>query len=163
MARVHGLEHVQRLATTALADDDPLRAHTERVDDEALNRDLALAVDVLGSGLQATDVLLVQLQLGGVLDGDDSVLDGDEARQDVEEGRLACAGASRDDDVGLREDCGLQEAETGLVACAEADEVLDLVGVARELADGEQRPVQRERADDGVDTGAVGETRIAQG
>src|SRR6266540_2324961 len=41
--------------------------------------------------------------------------------------------------------------------------VFDLVGVARELADGEQRAVQRERPDHGVDTRAVGEPGVTQG
>src|SRR5207302_2820473 len=53
VAGVHGLEHVERLSTTTLTYDDPLRAHTQRVDDQSLDRDLAFAVDVLRPRLQA--------------------------------------------------------------------------------------------------------------
>ena len=116
----------------------------------------------LRSRLQAADVLLVQLQLGGVLDGDDAVFDRDEAGQHVQEGGLAGAGAARDDDVGLGEHGRLQEAEAGLVAAAEPDEVFDLEGVPRELANREQRAVQRERPDDRVDTGAVGQSSVTK-
>ena len=40
--------------------------------------DRALALDVGRARLQGDDVLLVQLQLGGVLDGDDALVVGDE-------------------------------------------------------------------------------------
>ena len=61
--------------------------------------------------LQRHDVLLAQLQLGGVLDGDDALVVRDERRQHVEQGGLAGAGAARDDDVQPRLDTGAQEVE----------------------------------------------------
>jgi len=78
VARVHGLEHVQRLRRTALADDDAIRAHTERVADQLSDGDGALALDVGWAGLQRDDVFLPELQLGGILDGDDALVVGDE-------------------------------------------------------------------------------------
>src|ERR1017187_4352439 len=94
MARVHGLEHVQRFTATALSDDDSIRAHTQRVDDQLADRDAPLAVDVRGTSLEAADVLLVQLELGRIFNGDDAFVDGDEARAHVEERRLAGAGST---------------------------------------------------------------------
>ena len=107
-------------------------------------------------------MLLVELKLSRVFDGHDAVLDRDEARKHVEEGRLTGAGASRHDDVGLREHSCLQESKTSLVAGAETNEVLDLEGIARKLADGEQRAVKRERPDDRVDAGTIGEPGVAE-
>src|SRR5713226_9188611 len=162
VAGVHGLEHVERLAAAAFADDDSFRAHAQGVDHETLNRDLTLTVDVFGARLHAAHVLLVELKLGRVLDGDDAVLDRDESREDVEERGLPGARPAGDDDVGLGEHSCFQETEARLVAGTESDEVLDLVGVARELPDCEQGPIERQRANDRVDTGAVGEAGIAE-
>ena len=52
-----------------------------------------------GPGLQAHDVVLVQLELGGVLDRDDPLVVGDERGQHVQRRRLAGAGAAGDQDV----------------------------------------------------------------
>ena len=59
----------------------------------------ALALDVRRARLEAHDVSLAQHQLGRVLDRDDPLLVGDEAREHVEQRRLARAGAAGDDDV----------------------------------------------------------------
>ena len=97
------------LAAAALADDDPVGPHAKRVSDEVADRDRALALDVRRAGLEADDVFLRQLQLGGVLDGDDALALGDERREDVQERRLAGAGAARDEDVQLALDARLEE------------------------------------------------------
>src|SRR6185312_7665118 len=78
VAGVHGLEHVQGLAGTALPDDDPVRPHAQGVADELADRDRALPLDVGGAGLERDDVLLAELQLGGVLDRDDALVVRDE-------------------------------------------------------------------------------------
>ena len=46
MSGRHGLEHVQRLTGTTLADDDPVGPHVHRVPQQALDRDLAFAFEV---------------------------------------------------------------------------------------------------------------------
>ena len=68
VAGVHGLEHVERLARAALPDHDAVGPHAQAVADELANRDGALALDVRRSRLEGDDVLLPQLELGGVLD-----------------------------------------------------------------------------------------------
>ena len=73
VAGVHRLEHVERLGAADLADDDPVGPHAQRVADELADRDLAVALDVLRARLEAEDVVLVELELGGVLDRDDPV------------------------------------------------------------------------------------------
>ena len=60
MARVHGLEHVDRLGATTLADDDAVGAHTQAVADEVADRDLALALDVRRARLERDHVLLAR-------------------------------------------------------------------------------------------------------
>ena len=101
MPGIHRREHVERFRPADLADDDPIRAHAQRVADEIANQHLALALDVRRPRLEPDHVLLLQLQLGGVLDGDDPLVVPDVARQCVEHRRLADAGASGDEDVEL--------------------------------------------------------------
>ena len=74
VAGVHGLEHVERGGVTDLADDDAVGAHAQRVLDEVADGDRALALDVGRAGLEAQHVVLVQPELGGVLDGDDPLV-----------------------------------------------------------------------------------------
>ena len=62
-------------------------------------RHLARALDVGRAGLQPDHVRLAQLELGRVLDGDDPLGGRDERGQDVEQRRLAGAGAAGDQDV----------------------------------------------------------------
>ena len=73
VAGVHGLQHVQHLGGADLADDDAVGAHTQGVAHQIAGHDLAPPLDVGRPGLQAHHVLLLQLQLGGVLDGDDAL------------------------------------------------------------------------------------------
>src|SRR5207302_4359033 len=85
-----------------------------------------------------------------------------ESREDVEKRDLAGAGTTRNDDVGLGQHGRRHEAEAGLVAAAEPDQVVDLEGIARELADSEQRAVERQWADNSIDAGAVGHAGVAE-
>src|SRR6266550_4819539 len=80
------------------ADHDAVRAHAQRVAHEVADRDLALALDVRRARLERDDVRLLELELGGVLDGDDPLLERDEPGQRVEERRLARARPARDHD-----------------------------------------------------------------
>ena len=104
VAGVHRLQHVERLAAAALADDDPVGPHAQGVAHQVADGDLARALDVGRPRLQRDDVLLLELQLGRVLDGDDALVVGDEAREHVEQRRLAGAGAAGDEDVQPRLD-----------------------------------------------------------
>ena len=74
LAGGHGLDHVQGLARTALADDDPVGPHVQGVAEQVPHRDLALALEVGRAGLEGDHVLLAELELGGILDGDDPIV-----------------------------------------------------------------------------------------
>ena len=54
-----------------------------------------------GRASSGEHVVLVELELLGVLDGDDALVAGDERRQHVEHRRLAGAGTAGHDDVQL--------------------------------------------------------------
>ena len=156
----HRLEHVERLAGTTLADDDPVGAHVHRVPQQVADRDLALALEVRRARLERDHVLLAELELGRVLDRDDPLVVGDERREDVEGRRLAGAGAARDEDVEAGLDAGPQELEHLRRRRPEADEVVDGERLGRELPDGDDRPDQRQRRDDRVDARAVGQAGV---
>ena len=110
--------------------------------------------------ITAGDVFLVQLQLGGVFDGDDAFVGRNERRQHIQGRGLAGAGAARDQDVEPALDAAAQELGELRRHRAEADQVVDLIGISRELADRQQRAVDRDRRHDRVDAAAVGEARV---
>ena len=74
VAGVHGLEHVQRLSAPDLAYDDAVGAHAQGVPHQVADGHLAPTLDVRRPVFEADDVLVVQLQFGGVLDGDDALV-----------------------------------------------------------------------------------------
>ena len=163
VTRVHGLEHVERLSGTTLADHDAVGAHAEGVLDQITDRDLALALDVRGTSLQGQHVVLVQLELLCIFHRDDALVCGDEGGEHVQRGRLAGTGTARHEDVELADHHGLEEPGRGGVQGAEPDQVVDLVRVLGELPDGEEGPADGERVDHRVDAGAVGEAGVAEG
>ncbi len=101
--------------------------------------DQADALEVGRPGLQADDVRLLQLQLGGVLAGDDALVRLDEARQAVEQRGLARAGAARDHDVAADPADDLEELRALRRDRTELGELVEGELVALELADGERR------------------------
>ena len=160
VARVHRLEHVERLGAANLADDDPVGPHAERVADEIADRDLALALDVLRPRLEPEHVPLVELELGRVLDRDDPVAVGHRLGEGVQKRRLAGAGAARDQDVQLRLDAALEERGRVFGDRPDLDQLRHVESVLRELADRQQRPRQGQRRDDRVHARAVGQARV---
>ena len=94
VAGVHGLEQVEGFRAAHLADDDPVRAHAQAVLDGVAHGHLALTFEVRRARLQAHHMGLLQLQLRGVLAGDDALVRLDIDGQAVEQGRLPRAGAA---------------------------------------------------------------------
>jgi hypothetical protein len=94
VARVHGLEHVEGLAATNLTDDDAVGSHTQSVSHQVADPHLALAFDVRRTRFEWEHVLLVELELFRVLDGDDALVVRNEAREHVEQRGLAGTGTT---------------------------------------------------------------------
>src|SRR4030081_3740543 len=161
LARAHGLEHVQSLTTTTLTDDDAVGTHTQTALDQLANRYRALAFDVGRAGLELDPVRLLQLQLGGILAGDEALGLRNERGQDVQQSRLAGAGATRDQDVESRPHA---RAEEGHQFRARRAEAVDDIGrsplLLGELSDREARTFERDGRNDHVDTRAVLQARV---
>ena len=162
MARVHRLQHVEGLARTTLADHDAIGAHTQRVLHQVTDGDLAATFDVRRPGLHREHVLLVKLELLRIFNGDDAFVFGNERRQHVERRRLTGAGAARHDHVELADHARLQEPRRVRRHGAEANQIVDLQRILRELADRQERSADRQRLDDRVHTRTVGKAGIAQ-
>ena len=161
VAGVHGLQQVERLGSAHLADDDALRPHAQAVAHQVAHGDLAFAFEVGRPRLQPHHVRLLQLQLGRVLAGDDALVVVDVAGQAVEQRGLAGAGAAGDQGVDPAAADDLEDLGALGRDRAELDQLLEGELVLLELADGERRPVDRERRNDDVDARAVGQARVA--
>ncbi len=160
VTRVHRLEHVQGLAATHLTHHDAVRPHTQGVDDQLANAHRALPLDVRGTGLEPDHVPLLELQLRRVLNGDDPLVAGEEARHDIEQRRLPRRGAPRDDDVEPRLHASAEELDHLLRDAPHANQIIRQVRRRGELADADARTVQGQWRDDDVDAGAVGQAGV---
>jgi hypothetical protein len=105
-------------------------------------------------------VPLPKLQLCGVFNRHHALVARDEARKDIEQRRLACAGASRHDDVQPRLDGATQELEHRTGQRLAIDQVVSAKTVRAETANRHRRSVESQRRNDHVDAGAVFQSRI---
>ncbi len=137
------------------ADDDPVRPHPQRVADEVADGDLAFPLEVRVRALQRNHMLLAELQLGGVLDGDDALAFGNVGGQNVQQRGFAAAGAAGYDDVEPALDAGLQESQHFGRGRTERQEVLGRDGILRKFPDRDHRADKRQRRNDDVHAGAV--------
>ena len=65
---VHGLEHIQALRATYLAQDDPVRPHTEGILHQLTLCDFPFSLDIGRPCLQPHHMFLAQLKFRGVFD-----------------------------------------------------------------------------------------------
>ena len=157
---IHRLQHVERLFTAHLSDDDAIGAHTKGVDDELALANGAFPFHVGRPRLQAHDVLLTQLQFRRVLDGDDALAFGNKTRQHVQQRRLAGAGAAADEAVEACAHAVREEVEHRTGQRAQRHEILGLEPFGRKAANRDDRAVHRQRRNDRVDARAVGQSRV---
>ena len=150
MACVHDLEHVERFSTTALADDDAACRLAERVLDEVADGDGLLAL----ACLFREDVASDELQLCGVLDGDDALVIVHAVRKGVQERRLARACASRHEDVAVDADAVAHEVIDVLRRGFQAYHVVRRPDLLRELADGHVDTLESDRRRRDIDAEA---------
>ena len=117
--------------------------------------------DVRRPRLERDDVRLAELELGGVLDRDDPLVLGDERRQDVEAVVVLPEPVPPETKTLSRASTqALRNSNISAVAVPNADQVLDRDRLGRELADGDDRPDERQRLDDRVDARAVGQPGV---
>ncbi len=162
VAGVHGLEHVEGLRPAALADDDPVGPHPQGVSHQIPDGILPGPLHVGRLAFQGDHVLLVEAQLHGVFDGDDPLLEGDEAAEHVQKRRLARARPAADQHVAAVDHARPQERGAGPRDAFHLDQVVHGEALDGELADRQARPFGRQGGNDGVDPGAVGEPGVDQ-
>ncbi len=161
MAGVHRLQQVEGFLAAHLADDDAFRPHAQAVAHQIAHGDLPLAFEVRRPRFQAHHVRLLQLQFGGVLAGDDALVVIDVAGEAIEQRRLAGAGAAGDQGIDPAAADDFEDFRAFGRNRAVFDELLERQLVLLEFADGERRPVDRQRRHDGVDARAVRQARVA--
>ena len=135
------------------------RMRSAVLDQVALD-DLALALDIGRARFEPGDMGLLQLKLGRILDRHDPLAIVDERRHGVEHGRLARAGAARDQHVEPRRDDRLQHFRDLRRDRADLDQAGHADRGLGELADRQQRAVERQRRNHRVDAAAVGQARV---
>ena len=162
VARIHGLQHVQRFFRPDLAHDDAVGAHTEGINHQLPDVNRARALDVGGPGFHARHVRLLQPQFGRVFDGHDALVFRDIGGKRVEQRRLAGTRTAADQDVQARLDAAFQQFQHTLGHGQLGYQVFALHGVAAKTADGKQRAVHRYRRNGRVNARSVGKAGVHQ-
>ena len=101
-------------------------------------------------------MFLLELQFGGVFDGDDALDVGNVAGENIEQSGFAGAGTAGDEQIQASLDHDREQFEHGFGEGVILEHVAGGDGIAAETADGEAGAVERERRNDGVDAGAIG-------
>ena len=120
----------------------------------------ALAFDVGRASFQPDDVLLLQLKFGRVFDRDDAVVVRDEARERVEQRRLTGAGAAGDDDVQVGLHGAFEQHHHFGREALVVQQVFELERIGAESPNRDRRAVERQRRNDRVHAGAVGQAGV---
>ena len=107
-------------------------------------------------------MVLLQIQFGRVLDGDDPLAVRNVGGKRVKHGRLARAGAARNNDVERAMDARLEKHGHALGERPKGDQFLHRQRALAEFTDGDRRAVERQRRNDDVDARTVGQPRVAK-
>ncbi|MNT19179.1 hypothetical protein D3C72_1544280 [compost metagenome] len=94
VARIHGRQHVKRFGAPALSYNNAVGPHAQRIAHKFAYGDMPPALLIGGARFQRHQMIVIQPQLGGVLNGDDPLAIGDFVGQDVQQGRFARARAA---------------------------------------------------------------------
>ena len=160
VARVHGVQHVERLRAADLTDDDAVRAHSQGVAQQVALSDLALAVQVGRPRLHRDHVRLLKLHFHRVFDRHDALRLRYVSGERVEECCSTGAGTSGDQDVQLLVHAGLEELYHLRRYRLRRDQVVHHQLVGAEFPDRDGRALGRHRRNDHVYTRAVGQTGV---
>ena len=163
MAGVHGLEHVERLSTSHLADHDAIGSHAQGVAYQVADLDLTPTLHIGGPALEADHVPLVELQLHRVLNCDNALVLGNEAREHVEKRGLAGTRSAANQDVELAFDYRAHQVGNPGRQGPEPDEIVHLKRILGEHPDRQHRPINGQRRNDGVHTGAIWKPGVDHG
>src|SRR6185312_9226280 len=162
VAGVHGLQHVEGLFAAALAEDDAVGAHAQRVLDELTLANFTFALNAWRASLHAPDMRLLQLQFGGVLDGDEALLFRDERGQRVEHRGFAGAGAAGNDGGDARLYRRGQQFGHRRTDRANLDKLAEIERLLGKFADRDERAVDADRAYRDVDARTILQARVAK-
>ena len=90
---IHGGQQVHHLRTAALADHEPIRAHTQRLHNQLTQPDFAGAFGVGGAGFEGNNLFMLRRKFRGVFEQNEALLRRTQPQQCVEQGGFAGAGA----------------------------------------------------------------------
>src|SRR6266498_4281235 len=89
MARVHRLQHIQRLTAATFTHDDTVWAHTQGITNQISNGYYASSIGVGDLCFHTQDMILLKLQLSRIFDCDDPFFLSNITGKDIEKGGLA--------------------------------------------------------------------------
>ena len=162
MTGVHGLQHVEGFFAAALAENDAVGPHTQRVLDQFALADFAFAFDIRRPRFHAADVRLLKLKFGSVFDGDQTLLFRNKGGKRIQHRGLAGAGAAGNDGGDARFHRCRQQIGHRRTQRADVDQLGQVERLLGEFTDRHQRSVDADRAHRHVDARTVLQARVAE-
>src|ERR1700674_2546431 len=161
MAGIHSLQQIEGFGAPDFADDDAFRPHTQTIAHKIAHGDLTFTLEIRRAGLQANHVRLLQLQFGCVLARDDSLVVVDVTREAVEQSGFTGTSTAGNKSVNSATADDFEKFSAFRRDGSKADELLEREFIFFEFADGQSRPIDRQRRHDGVDARPVRQAGIA--
>src|SRR5450830_177792 len=153
-------QEVERLGLADLSDDQPVRAHPQRLLDQSPQWDLTRPLEARLTALERDHVAVAEVELEDLLARDDPLPGRDRADQRSEHRRLACLGRSGDQDVESDAHGGIEERRRGRRQRTEGHEILEVPGARDVLADVDGPVAVRDVGDDDVQPLPAGQARV---
>lgn len=136
---IHRLQHVQGFSTTTLANDDPIRTHTQAVLDQVTNGHGSLALNIWRPSFKSDGVGLSQSQFGGIFYRNDSFAMRNIVGKHVQKSSLATARTTRNDNIFTIVNANFQKTHHGLGNRAEPYQIITDQFLFGKLPDGKAR------------------------
>src|SRR6516162_1225858 len=115
VAAIDSLQIIERFLAAKFPEDNPRGPHSQCVAEKLAHAYGAFAFDIVGASEQTHHVLLAQLQLKRVLDGNNTLVRRELMRENVKRGRFSSARRAGEHDVQTRFDGSAKKGGHGLI------------------------------------------------
>ncbi len=163
MSGVEGLEKIEGFLSTNFTKDGGVGSVAKTGFEQLADGDCGDGVTLRLASLEANNVGLANLNLGGVFDDQQAAFCRDEIRNDIEEGCFAGSCASGDQNVFTIQDSVVKKIRHFRGQGSDADEVVNGEGVSVKFANGKGDSLNAARGHDGGDAAAIGQAGIKDG
>ena len=163
MTGIHCLKHIQSFPGTALPDNNPVRPHTQRVDQQVSDRNLPPALNICRTGFKPYNVPVTQFKFSRILNRYKSFFQRNKLAENVQQGGFTGTGPPGNNNIlsGFYGFCH----KISNIRChtSEIDQIFCCQFFRSKFSYCDRCTIQCQRRNNGIYTGTIRQTGINHG